>query len=177
MAKGIVILWRCMICGDGYIGGNPPDACPFCGAHKNYIVEAKKAKVSFDVFLNDKDKANAGHALKVEVSNAAFYFCAADKTNDPEGKILFKALGKIEAEHAVIWRKILKMDTAPRGNELCNTENKANLEESHIRESMAIELYKKAAAESENPRIKQLFTALVEIEADHLALSEERLGN
>jgi len=26
--------------------------------------------------------------------------CAAEKTDDPEGKLLFKALGKIEAEHA-----------------------------------------------------------------------------
>ena len=27
----MVKLWRCSICGDPYIGGSPPDKCPFCG--------------------------------------------------------------------------------------------------------------------------------------------------
>ncbi|MEW6214226.1 MAG: rubredoxin-like domain-containing protein, partial [Nitrospirota bacterium] len=92
----MVRLWRCEICGDPYIGNNPPDNCPFCGAHKKYIKEAKEAKVNFDVELNEKDKANAERALQVEVSNSAFYFCAAEKTDDDEGRLLFKALGKIE---------------------------------------------------------------------------------
>ena len=99
-------LWRCIICGDPYIGAAPPSNCPFCGAHTAYILEAKQAVVTFDVTLTEKDKANAQHALQVEVSNATFYFCAAEKTDDPEGKLLFKALGKIEAEHATILRKI-----------------------------------------------------------------------
>ena len=45
----MVKLWRCVICGDPYIGGNPPDNCPYCGAHKRYILEAKDAEVDFDV--------------------------------------------------------------------------------------------------------------------------------
>ena len=53
--------------------------------------------------------------------------------------------------------------------------NKDNLEESHARETRAIEFYRQAAAESANERIKQLFTAFVEVETDHLKLSEERL--
>lgn len=171
----MVKLWRCEICGDPYIGDNPPDNCPFCGAHKHYIKEANKASVNFDVSLNEKDKANAEHALQVELSNAAFYFCASAKTDDSEGKLLFKALGKIEAEHAAIWRKILKLDRLPQGNEQCHSLNKENLEDSHARETRAINFYKKAADEAIDQRIKQIFTALVEIETDHLKLSEERL--
>ena len=83
--------------------------------------------------------------------------------------------GKVEAEHAAIWRKILKLDSVPEGNEPCHTSNKENLEESHQRETNAIEFYKKAAAESENERVKQIFIALIEVETDHLKLSEERL--
>jgi rubrerythrin len=49
------------------------------------------------------------------------------------------------------------------------------LKESHAREETAIAFYKKAAEESDNARLKQIFTALVEIETDHLHLSEERL--
>jgi len=171
----MVKLWRCEICGDPYIGENPPDNCPFCGAHKKHIKEAKKASVTFDVVLNEKDKANAEHALQVEVSNSAFYFCASGKTDDDEGKLLFKALGKVEAEHAAIWRKILKLDKLPQGNDQCHSRNKENLEDSHARETRAINFYSKSAAEAKNERIKQIFTALVEIETDHLKLSEERL--
>jgi rubrerythrin len=171
----MVRLWRCEICGDPYIGESPPDNCPFCGAHRRYIKEVKGANVTFDVELNEKDKANAEHALQVEISNAAFYFCAAEKTDDTEGKLLFKALGKVEAEHASVWRKILKLDSIPKGDDSCHSGNKENLEESHARETRAIEFYKKAAVESENSRVKQIFEAFVEVETDHLHLSEERL--
>ena len=171
----MVKLWRCEICGDPYIGETAPDNCPFCGAHKMHIKEAKLANVNFDVELNEKDKANAEHALQVEISNAAFYFCAAGKTDDAEGKLLFKALGKVEAEHASVWRKILKLDSVPKGDDQCHTSNKENLEDSHARETRAIEFYRKAAQESENSRVKQIFEAFVEVETDHLHLSEERL--
>ncbi|MDI6655007.1 MAG: ferritin family protein [Candidatus Hydrothermarchaeota archaeon] len=172
----MVKLWRCEICGDPYIGESPPDNCPFCGAHIKYIKEANVARVNFDVKLNEKDKANAERAILVEVSNSAFYFCAAEKTNDAEGKLLFKALGKVEAEHASVWKKILKLDSVSQGKESCHISNKENLEESHARETRAIEFYKKAAAESENERVKQIFEAFVEVETDHLQLSEERLN-
>jgi rubrerythrin len=171
----MVFLWRCEICGDPYIGEKPPANCPFCGAHQKYIKLAKLANVTFDIELGESDRKNAEHALQLEVSNSAFYFCAAEKTDDAEGKLLFKALGKVEAEHASIWRKILKLESVPKGSEKCFTKNKENLEESHARETRAIEFYKKAAKESKHPRIKQIFEALVEIETDHLKLSEERL--
>ena len=49
----MIKLFRCEICGDPYVGDEPPANCPFCGAHKNFIKEAKDAKVDFDVKLND----------------------------------------------------------------------------------------------------------------------------
>lgn len=171
----MVVLWRCEICGDPYIGDAPPKNCPFCGAHQKYIKVAKVAKATFDVELNKKDRENAEHALKVEVSNSVFYFCAAGKTDDAEGRMLFKALGKIEAEHASIWRKILKLVKTPEGREQCHVQNSENLEDSHARETRAIEFYSMAAGEAENPRVKEIFQSLVEIETDHLHLSEERL--
>ncbi|MBW2995626.1 ferritin [Candidatus Woesearchaeota archaeon] len=171
----MVKLWRCEICGDPYVGDEAPSNCPFCGAKKEHIKEAKEAEVNFDVSLNEKDKANVEHALKVEVSNAAFYGCAEKKTNDEEGKQLFKALRKVEAEHASVWKKILKLDKIPVGDDECFVENKENLEESHKREERAIEFYRKAAEESDNERVKKIFEVFVEVETDHLQLSEERL--
>ncbi len=171
----MVKLWRCEICGDPYVGEEPPSNCPFCGAHKEYIKEAKKAHVNFNVELNQTDNKNVLHALEVEISNAGFYLCAAEKTDSEEGKLLFKALGKVEAEHASIWKKILKLKSIPKEEERCYANNKENLEESHKRETRAIEFYKKAAEEAENQRVKQIFEALVDVEVDHLKLSEERL--
>lgn len=172
----MVKLWRCVICGDPYVGANPPNNCPFCGAHQEFIVEARDAAVNFAVPLTDRDRANAEHAIQVEVSNATFYLCAAGKTDDPECRLLFKALGKIEAEHAAIWKKILRLPTVPAGNDSCHAESAKNLNESHDRESRAIAFYKRAAEESDHERLKQIFKALVDIEADHLHLSEERLA-
>ena len=171
----MVKLWRCEICGDSYIGEEPPTHCPFCGAHKQFIKESKKAEVTFDIELNDKDQKNVVHALEVEMSNAAFYFCAAEKTENDEGKLLFKALGKVEAEHANIWRKVLKLKTLPKEKEPCKSNYKENLEDSHARETRAIEFYKNSAEETENKRLKTIFEALSVIEDDHLHLSEERL--
>jgi rubrerythrin len=169
-------LFRCKICGDPYIGVSPPNRCPFCGAYGNFIIEAKDYKETFDVNLNEKDLANVKHALEVEISNSEFYFCAAEKTDDPEGKQLFKALGRVESEHASIWKKILKLPKANIGkSDKCALANKDNLNESHNRETMAIEFYKQAAKESENPRVRTIFGALVQVETDHLLLSEERL--
>lgn len=169
-------LWRCVICGDPYVGESPPTNCPFCGAHQEFIKEAKEASVIFEIPLTEKDRANAEHAIRVEVSNAAFYFCAAEKTDDAEGKLLFKALGKVEAEHASIWRKVLRLSATPSGNDACHSANVKNLNESHERETRAIAFYRQAAEESDHERLKQIFKALVEIEMDHLHLSEERLA-
>jgi len=171
----MVKLWRCEICGDPYIGEEPPSNCPFCGAYRRYIKETEVAKVNFDVDLGERDKANAERALQVEVSNSAFYFCAAEKTDDAEGKLLFKALGKVEKEHASVWKKILKLAAIPKGSEPCHTKNVENLEESHARETRAINFYREAAKASENERVREIFDAFVEVETDHLHLSEERL--
>jgi len=168
-------LWRCEICGDPYIGDEAPAQCPFCGAKKKYFKLAKDAVANFDLKLNEKDLSNVQHALEVEVSNTAFYVCAAATTNDPEGKLLFKVLAKVEAEHAAIWKKILKLDTIPKGNDRCHVQNKENLEDSHARETRAIAFYGQAARESASERLKQIFVALIEIETDHLKLSEQRL--
>jgi len=168
----MVKLFRCEICGDPYVGESAPDNCPFCGAHKVYIKDANEAEAVFNVELNETDRSNAEHALEVEVSNATFYACASKKSEDEYGRLLFKALGKVEAEHASIWKKILKRDSVPEGNDLCHETNNENLKESHARETRAIEFYRKAAEESENTRVRELFNSLVEIEKDHLVFSE-----
>jgi len=169
----MVKLFRCNICGDPYIGDSAPSRCPFCGAYEKYIVPIERYSGNFDVDLNEIDKKNVKTALDVEISNTAFYFCAAEKTETEDKRKLFKALAKVEREHASIWKKILKLDKIdiPESS-ACSKSNVDNLKESHDREARAIAFYKKAHQEAENPRVKQLFKAVIEIEEDHLTFSE-----
>lgn len=169
-------LWRCRICGDPYVGESPPSNCPFCGARSEHIAEAASVEANFDVPLNELDRKNIEHSLEIELNNAAFYFCAASKTPSQEGRLLFKALAKVEAEHASIWKKVLKLKALPERTEACHVADRDNLEDSHKREERAIGFYRAAAKASPNDRIRQIFEALVEVETDHLHLSEEMLS-
>ena len=168
----------CKICGEAYIGEEAPSRCPFCGAYKKYFVESTKYDDTgaWDVELNEKDKANAEKALEVEISNNIFYKCASGKVPELDGQKLFKILAKVEGEHAAVWKKILKLDKVdfPKYDK-CAAEYNPNLEESHSREDRAIKFYGQAAAEAKNSRVKEIFKAFVEVETDHLHLSEARL--
>ena len=174
----IVNVYICKICGEAYIGEEAPSRCPFCGAFKKFFVNSKEYDDSgaFDVELSEKDKRNAEKALEVEVSNTIFYKCSSKKTPELDGQKLFKILAKVEGEHASIWKKILKLEKVdfPKYDK-CASEYTPNLQESHEREERAIKFYGQAAMESTSPRVKEIFQALLEVETDHLHLSEERL--
>jgi len=50
----------CKICGEAYIGEDPPSRCPFCGVLKEYFVESTEYDDTgaWDVELKDNDKTN-----------------------------------------------------------------------------------------------------------------------
>ena len=93
-----------------------------------------------------------------------------------EGEKLFKILAKVESEHASIFKKILKLDKIDFPKyEKCAVDYEENLQESHEREENAIRRYAQFARETKIPRLKEIFQVLVQVETDHLQLSEERL--
>ncbi|KKM80236.1 hypothetical protein LCGC14_1341880 [marine sediment metagenome] len=93
-----------------------------------------------------------------------------------DGQKLFKILAKVESEHAAVWKKILKLDKIKwEPAETCETEYKLDLEDSHAREERAIKFYGEAAANAASSRVKEVFQAFIQVEKDHLYLSEERL--
>jgi rubrerythrin len=170
-------VFRCKICGEAYIGEAKPTRCPFCGSYENFIVILEEYNSTYDIKLSKKDNDFVKKALDFEMSNAAFYTCAKEKTPEDQGKAMFKILSKVEAEHASIWRKILKLDKIdiPK-SDACAGKFNSNLQESHDRETHAIEFYRQAAAGCEHKRLKEIFGALVQVESDHLHLSEVRLN-
>lgn len=168
-------VFKCKICQEGYLGDEPPTHCPFCGAHQPYLIEAKDFELPA-YSLTDMSRKNLLEALKLEVGNAEFYFCAAGRADDTADATMFKRLGKIESEHASTIVKELNIPAPDisRDRDICSDKNVENLEESHQREARAISHYTQFLGEAAEDRIREIFTALIEIEKDHLSLTEGR---
>ncbi len=175
----VVTVWVCKICGEAYISTTEkPARCPFCGAYEKYLVDSKDYDESgaWDVELNETDKDNVEKALGVEISNTLFYKCSAKKVKELDGQKLFKILSKVEMEHASVWKKILKLDEIKwEPAETCEVDYNADLKDSHARETRAIKFYGEAAKAAKNARVKEIFEAFIQVETDHLKLSEARL--
>lgn len=170
----MIKVFRCRICGDPYIGSEAPKQCPFCGADQRYFVEAQDWNPDeFNIQLSDISRKNLEAALQLELDNAGFYDCAknmADNAGDHYGIAKFKALMKVEREHASAISKFLKISRADLEKQACNADSKANSQEGYEREDRAIKTYAKFEDEATEPRLKEFFRALVEIENDHLDL-------
>jgi rubrerythrin len=118
-------------------------------------------------------------ALQLELDNASFYECAknaAEKAGDEYSIAKFKALMKVEREHASAITKFLKisMPELERLHE-CSADSQVNTKEGFEREDRAIKAYAKFRNEAVESRLKEFFGALVEIETDHLDLHAENL--
>lgn len=176
---GKIKVFRCRICGDPYIGSQPPTQCPFCGADQRFFVEAQNWDPNeFNVELSNVSRKNLQAALKLELDNAAFYDCAknvAGKAGDQYSLAKFKALMKVEREHASAISKFLRISPPELEKQACNANAKANTKEGWEREDRAIKAYAKFRDEATEPRLKEFFGALVEIETDHLDLHAEYL--
>jgi len=168
-------LFRCRICGDPYLGGEPPSFCPFCGAPQRFMVPAADYVDRNDIpNLSDRSRANLEKALELEVRNASFYMCASNCAPDPLSKAMFKALWRTEAEHASVICKLLKVSKPEikPDEQACLKDPKANFAAAHGREERAVDFYSQSAAAAVEERVKEVFAALVEVEGYHIALSE-----
>ncbi len=165
-------LFRCRICGDPYIGVAAPSRCPFCGAYAKFLVDAAEWNPDeFNVELSELTRKNLTAALQLELDNTAFYTCSsasAKKAGDEYMQAEFKALMKIEREHASAVCKFLKISVPELRASVCSPDAGVNSKEGHERETRAISSYSRFAQEAVEPRMKEFFEALVEIESDHL---------
>jgi rubrerythrin len=168
-----VQVFRCTICGDPYIGFEKPTNCPFCGAHEQYIVPSDEWKDTNKVELSEESRKNLRASLDLEIGNAEFYLCVSKGTKNEEKRAMFKALSKVESEHASTICKILRIDkpAIELREEICESMNEEEIiEEADRRENRAVRRYTEFLAQASEPRVKELFTALIEIESDHIDL-------
>ena len=74
-------------------------------------------------------------------------------------------------EHAELAGKLINKDPGCEilfNEELCTEDRKESLGKTKILETKAINNYKKFLHEATEPRVKDVFQALIEIEQDHL---------
>jgi rubrerythrin len=132
----------------------------------------------FTVEIGDVTLANLEAALKLELDNTAFYMCAmnaAREGGNEYGWAKFKALARVEKEHAEAITKALQIDMPDIEITTCSSDFKENTQEGWDREDRAIKAYAKFEEEAPEPQMKKFFAALVEIEKDHLDLHAENL--
>lgn len=173
----VMKLFRCQICGDPYLGEERPLNCPFCGAHARYLVLQEDYVEPVIDSLSDVSRRNLETTLELEIRNAELYACASRRAQSDDARNLFKALSKVESEHASLVSKALGVKKPPIDLEadVCSGDDVDNLKKSHEAEERAIRMYGKFLSEAVEPRVQEIFSALIGIESDHLSLSEERL--
>jgi len=168
-------VFKCRICLEGYLGDEPPTHCPFCGAHQQYIVNAAGFYIQ-KYSLTEISRHNLQKSFEQERYNAEFYFCAADQADNVRDATMFNRLAKIESEHASTILRELNIPSINirRDMDLCSNVNTFNLEKSHALELDAINNYYEYLGMATEHRVIEVFNALIEIESDHLSLTDGR---
>jgi hypothetical protein len=90
---------------------------------------------------------------------------------------MFKALSNVEKEHSHIHARLLKVPKPDidLDQKLCTAIDKSSVQESLQRETDAVAHYGKFLGEAKEPRLMEIFKALVDIEGDHIQLDREVL--
>ncbi len=169
-------VYRCQICGEVYLGEEKPKSCPFCGAHEEYFVSAEDWKLLHNGDLSDVTKANLRKALDLEINNTNFYKAISAKSKDVYVSSMFKGLSKVEREHASAICKhlrIAKPDSSEGADKAVDSDIE-NIKEAARREKNAVKFYGEASAHTPEKEIKEFFRALMQIESDHIILTEQK---
>ncbi len=167
-------IYRCRICGETYLGNEAPSQCPYCGAHRELLVDTIDYPEDInEVHLTEIERDDIMKSIDLEHSNARFYFgMGTHKADNPKLASAYKRLAKIELEHAELFCKLAGVplpsdiqDPADVTADWCS-----NIEESINREQQASRFYAKVSSRATNERIKEVFAAVRDIEDDHINL-------
>ena len=163
--------FRCQICGETYLGEETPDRCPFCAAHNRHLMTPAEWVRHGQVQMSEESFKDCERAVDLELKNKAFYRCAAEATNSQVLEAFFKRLASQEGEHAELLCEMMGIDEPDAPEETCSTNDHDNMEEAHARENRAMQFYQEVADRAQEPRVKQVFHALSDIESEHLKIS------
>jgi hypothetical protein len=165
--------YRCRICGETYLGTEPPGRCPFCGVPAEYFVLTG----DFDENINAIDPTPAERddlatAIELERGNARFYRALGAHRDDLKLASAYKRLASVEAEHCSVFSKLAGvakpadlLEPADAPADWC-----ANIADSLAREQRASAFYAEASARATTPRVVEVLAAVSAVEADHIVL-------
>jgi rubrerythrin len=170
--------YRCVFCGDVYMGDESPGFCPYCGAPGHHIVPVAEWRAPQLPELGAISRANLERAAQLEVNNTQFYRnVGSSAVVDPKWQGIFKYLARMENEHAGTIRKALNTAELPPPSEDVSVKEDlaANIAEVLRREERAGKFYSEALAQATEERIRQIFAILIEVEAEHLKIAQKYL--
>ena len=165
--------YRCRICGETYLGTEPPSRCPFCGVTADYFVLTG----DFDEDINalsptSIERDDLATAIELERGNARFYRALGMRKDAPKLASAYKRLASVEAEHCSVFCKLAGV---AKPADLLEPDATANswcddIADSLAREKRASAFYAEAAARATTPRISEVLAAVSAVEADHIVL-------
>lgn len=184
---------RCLVCGAEikgehiYINGNSRltsntfediICCPFCGVSKNYIKDTDK--LYFDEIEKLDDEANIilDHAMKLELFNSDFYKKAEIMAKDEEIRKMFKDLSKVEFTHALIHRRAGNFKKIPKLADIKYARLSSDellVREAINREKHAVAYYEKYSQRIKDVKLREILSALSEVEKEHISLGVKKL--
>jgi len=172
-----MITFVCQICGEAYIGKERPHDCPYCGATEHFIKLGNEAHpiTNQKEEIGDVSRKNLLETLELERTANALYLCMANKSDKYEIKAMYKALAKVEMEHAVIVTKLLDIARLEIKEELCSDDMVENFKKTIELEETATNLYVRFAKEATEKNVKIFFTALAQVERGHIELIKSYL--
>jgi rubrerythrin len=170
--------YRCVFCGDVYMGNESPSFCPYCGAQGRHIIPIAEWRAPELQELSTVSRANLERAAELEVNNTQFYRNVGNSASvDAKWQGIFKYLARMENEHAGTIRKALGIAELPPVSEdvSAKADLTANILEVLRREERAGKFYGEALAQVVEERVRQMLTILIEVEAEHLKLAKQYL--
>lgn len=166
-------IYRCRICGETYLGASAPTHCPYCGAHSEHLVDLMEYPEDINaVNVTEIEQNDLLEAIELERGNTRFYLAMGAHKSMPHLASVYKRLAKIEAEHCELFCKLAKV-REPKDLKIPEDIAEdwcANIEESVAREQKATKFYSQAAERATNERIREVFSAISSVEADHIVL-------
>jgi rubrerythrin len=135
-----------------------------------YVVDAAEY-VDYDgMDMSTDSQGFIEQAIKIELSNVAFYQCCAKHAKSEVVRSLFKRIGKHEAEHLELLCDHLGIDEPEVREEECSDDDSLNMKRAHDREDRAVRMYTRFAEQAPEPRVKEIFSAIAGIEQEHFKL-------
>lgn len=168
-------MYRCMVCGEVYLGYEPPANCPFCGAHVEFMrMPEDYAPAINDIELTESERADLAASIEIETANTRFYLGMAQRRDNDTLRATYKRLAKVEAEHCSVFCKLAKADKPADLLTPGETTGSwaSDIAESRSREDHATGLYATFAARATDPRLREVWGAISAVEADHIDLDD-----